>query len=181
MEQISVFNSDDAEKRFHARVEPALLKVLEDNNIQPHHLVFDRKQSYSSCVYKASKADDTDQVRGGVIYRVCLRKKLSYVSVKACYQQYIPETRSVVHTSDGYIRISISGENDCTELLPMLISILDAAIELCPKEFDCCSRYNECSAAKKCIHPDPEFALNCSYKYKLKHGIIYFGENRNVD
>ena len=47
-------------------------------------------------------------------------------------------------------------------------------------EFDCCSRYMECSNARKCVNPLPERGLLCGYRKKLENGIIFYGENRNV-
>lgn len=46
--------------------------------------------------------------------------------------------------------------------------------------FDCCSQYMQCSEAGHCIHPDIMFAGQCTYRQKLKKGIIFFGEKRNV-
>lgn len=46
--------------------------------------------------------------------------------------------------------------------------------------FDCCSQYMQCSKASHCIHPDIMFAGQCTYRQKLKKGIIFFGEKRNV-
>ncbi|MPM07936.1 hypothetical protein SDC9_54247 [bioreactor metagenome] len=49
------------------------------------------------------------------------------------------------------------------------------------KLFDCCQNYMECSDARACIHPDEEFRKRCTYRQKLKRGIIFFGQNRNID
>lgn len=46
--------------------------------------------------------------------------------------------------------------------------------------FNCCSHFMECSDAMHCIHPDIMFACQCTYRQKLKQGIIFFGNNRNV-
>lgn len=46
--------------------------------------------------------------------------------------------------------------------------------------FDCCHRYLECSDALSCIHPDSQFAMCCSYRRKLKDGVVFYGRNRNV-
>ncbi len=46
--------------------------------------------------------------------------------------------------------------------------------------FDCCSQYMQCSEAGYCIHPDIMFAGQCTYRQKLKNGIIFFGERHNM-
>lgn len=40
--------------------------------------------------------------------------------------------------------------------------------------FGCCSRYKECSDAKKCIHPDLYYARGCHYRKNLKAGKIFY-------
>ena len=46
--------------------------------------------------------------------------------------------------------------------------------------FDCCSRYNECSEAGRCTHPDIMVAGQCTYRQKLRNGRIFYGSKRNV-
>ena len=46
--------------------------------------------------------------------------------------------------------------------------------------FDCCSRYLACSRAGHCIHPDFGFAIQCTYRQKLRNGQIFFSENQNA-
>lgn len=45
--------------------------------------------------------------------------------------------------------------------------------------FGCCSRHLQCSDARECINPHIEIMMECSYRKKLKQGIIYYGDNRN--
>lgn len=47
-------------------------------------------------------------------------------------------------------------------------------------EFDCCSRYEACSDAGRCINPDPSRGLLCSYRKKLENGIVFYGKNKNT-
>lgn len=69
------------------------------------------------------------------------------------------------------------------------ISDLDRARSLIEKSirtscstgsFGCCSKYNECSNARKCIHENPFYSLGCIYRSHLEAGQIYYGPNRNV-
>jgi len=57
---------------------------------------------------------------------------------------------------------------------------MECVIDAIPKQFDCCSRYEECSNAKRCIHPNPETALICGYRKIMKKGRIYYGKNKNI-
>lgn len=46
--------------------------------------------------------------------------------------------------------------------------------------FGCCSRYEACSDAMKCIHPDPVFASSCQYRQNLLAGRIFYGKNKTA-
>lgn len=46
--------------------------------------------------------------------------------------------------------------------------------------FGCCSKYNECSNARKCLHENPFYSLSCIYRSHLENGEIFYGVNRNV-
>lgn len=43
--------------------------------------------------------------------------------------------------------------------------------------FACCSKYIECSSAKKCLHNDLLYAKGCWYRNNLENGRIFYGEN----
>lgn len=42
--------------------------------------------------------------------------------------------------------------------------------------FDCCSRYRECSDAKKCLIANEDYSNACTYRRKLESGIRFFGK-----
>lgn len=48
------------------------------------------------------------------------------------------------------------------------------------KDIGCCSRYLECSNAKKCVVSNPNVFLHCYYRSNLLRGKIFYGVNRNV-
>lgn len=60
----------------------------------------------------------------------------------------------------------------------ILVTLYDKALE--SDGFDCCSHYQECSDLCHCVHPDIMFAGQCSYRKKLKSGVVFFGKNRNI-
>lgn len=47
-------------------------------------------------------------------------------------------------------------------------------------EFGCCSKYLECSDARKCVHENSDYAEGCAYNKNLKNGKIFYGKNRNI-
>ena len=40
--------------------------------------------------------------------------------------------------------------------------------------FGCCSKYNECSRIKECVHENKLYSTGCMYRKKLEKNIIYF-------
>lgn len=47
--------------------------------------------------------------------------------------------------------------------------------------FGCCSSFNACSDAKKCVHVNKLYSKACIYRGHLDAGRIFYGKNRNVD
>ena len=47
--------------------------------------------------------------------------------------------------------------------------------------FSCCSRYLECSDAKRCILGNQLYSKACTYRKNLDSGKIFYGINRNID
>lgn len=47
--------------------------------------------------------------------------------------------------------------------------------------FGCCSSFNACSDAKKCVHVNKLYSKACIYRGHLDDGRIFYGKNRNVD
>lgn len=46
--------------------------------------------------------------------------------------------------------------------------------------FSCCSSYEACSDAKKCIKTDPMFYARCHYRQNLIDGKIFYGKNKTI-
>ena len=79
-----------------------------------------------------------------------------------------------------YCRIMISSIEDVELYKEVLCKIVNILVDGYPCEFDCCSRYEACSDALRCIHPIPNFAIKCAYRKNLKKGKIFYGKNRNI-
>lgn len=46
--------------------------------------------------------------------------------------------------------------------------------------FGCCSRFIECSDAKKCVHVNKIYSMGCKYRKNLDAGKIFYGKNKNI-
>lgn len=115
-------------------------------------------------------------------FRMRLRKNSRYIEVPLSAKdtaQALGPMEDQKEVSGGYWRVKL-GPEPVREHEAVLAAVLREAIDRLPKEWDCCSRYLECSDAKQCDHPDPAFALGCGYRKILASGKIYYGKNRNV-
>lgn len=90
------------------------------------------------------------------------------------------DTRFFVTSETGdTTRIFLQSFNDVLDFIEPLTLL---AIEMLSSEegFGCCSRFIECSDAKKCIHPNKVHSKGCMYRQNLESGRIFFGKNKNV-
>lgn len=80
-----------------------------------------------------------------------------------------------------YLRLPVDDQHPIASYKDFLIRVVGETVNRYPKEWDCCSLYEQCSNAKACVHEDKEFALRCGYRKILNSGKIFYGENRNID
>lgn len=161
----------ELENTFLKNIMPLLQKASKLRNANPDDISSANLSSYSSITFRSS-----------LISKVKLRGKKHYISIPDRLKDAIPPNIQTTRISSDkqFARIDF-------DLLPERekYSIIEnatmLAIERVPKEFDCCSRYEECSNAKVCIHPDPSFSMLCGYRKILKDGKVFYGVNRNID
>lgn len=161
----------EREDAFFKRALPVLQEAARSRNANPDDITYDVLSTYSSLKFRSS-----------LICKLKLRGKNWYISVPDRLREVIPEgvKTTQISSESQSSRIAFDQLNDSGALSLMEQAVL-LAIELVPKEFDCCSRYEECSNAKVCVHPDPAFSMLCGYRKILKSGRIFYGENRNID
>jgi hypothetical protein len=46
--------------------------------------------------------------------------------------------------------------------------------------FGCCSQYNECSDANRCLHENKLYAKGCYYRKNLESGQVFYGESQQI-
>ena len=81
------------------------------------------------------------------------------------------------HLNKGDINSSLDGWLDYIETL---IEYSLRTYESKATRFGCCSRFSDCSDAKKCVHENKLYACACYYKSNLDAGKIFYGKNKNV-
>lgn len=168
MEQISLLLSPE-EKAFEA-IRPALEETLGEYRLNSDYISLEKRKGYFSILFK----EESVVARLGGI-----RKR--YLSVPTSALRFSHSFKSLADTNGHkYTKLSLSTFDDVKKHVTLLQEVLKIVIKRSSKEFDCCYRYLECSDAKQCIHPDPEFALQCGYQFILKEGRVFYGINRNV-
>lgn len=115
-------------------------------------------------------------------FRLRLRGKQQYISLPTVFVDLIPNNypTKFMHTDPKYCRILIDTDHPIESYTDFLIRVAGETVNRYPKEWDCCSRYMECSDAKCCVHPDKSFALGCGYRRILSSGRVFYGKNRNI-
>lgn len=174
MEQFDFFSSIPDEEFVFETLKASLSAVIEQNNVSQDKLIFKKGKSYSSVWYDTQLA-----------FRVCCRDNHHYFGVSNAYTDFASSENAQYRTndgkSDGFTNYEFSPTSDGIMLFSaFLSSVFDATIDTLPKEFDCCSRFEKCSDAMKCINPNPNIATGCGYRKIMKKGRIFHGKNRNV-
>lgn len=147
---------------------PKLREAAEARNAKSEDITYKALAQYSSIKFRSS-----------LICKIRMRGKKWYISIPGRLREVIPVNIKTV--SEGpFFRIDFHAL-PMDEIPSLIENAALLAIELVPKEFDCCSRFEECCGAKVCVHPDPAFSMLCGYRKILKSGRIFYGENRNID
>ncbi len=175
MEQLDFFYIALTEQSAYNILLDSLQSVVSQNNLNMDKLFLKEGKSYSSVWFDAQ-----------MVFRICCRNTKHYFGISDSWiviaNQMLPSTISRFTSNDGFTNFQFDPTVDGVLLFEeFLAKILDIAIDSIPKQFDCCSRFEECSDVKKCTNPNSDFALACGYRKIMKQGRIFFGKNRNVE
>ena len=167
------------EAQFLASISASLISAVENNGGHRDFLKLKPTKSGKS----STSGYTAVYISTFTVFRLHLRGKSDYISVPDILVDLVPAGTPTkkVKSEEKYTRVLTDAFHPIDFYIDLLISLVGKSIERFPKEWDCCSRYAACSDAKKCVHPDPCFALACGYRNVLNSGKIYYGKNRNVD
>lgn len=162
---------------------PALKSCLLANNAGEDNIRIGIGMNYSSVSYlKPDPYDPNKPKTEQLAFRICCRGKKQYFGISKTYDKCIPSElrEQCTETNDGFINFNFEiTDHSIMNCAPTLVSVLEEVTYSSSKEFDCCSRFEECSNVRKCIHPNPALATSCGYRKVMKSGRIFYGENRN--
>lgn len=180
--QISLIGFESPEEKEHSFIEsilPALKTAIEAHGGTGNLL------TYKSTKPNEKTGDGYTAVFCGnfTIFRLKMRKGQHYISLPSLFSDLVPDGYPVKQLKSElkYFRLIIDAQHPVEFYTDFLARISGETVNRYPKEWDCCSRYMECSDAKTCVHPDKAFALGCGYRKILNSGRIFYGKNRNID
>ncbi len=119
-----------------------------------------------------------------IMCKIAVKQQLAYLQVRLRFEKQA-EAAGLAFEADrsleNYIRIPISDEQPVSAMKYILQEAFKMAYrENADTSFGCCSRFIECSDARKCTNPKPLFALGCAYKDNLENGRIFYGQHPTV-
>lgn len=116
-------------------------------------------------------------------FSIRLQGKLPFISIQNSNTDLVPVSANTrKSTSQGnHTQILLGDAENISNYVDFMVEVIKATVDRYPSDWNCCSRYMECSDAKHCIHPDRKFALSCGYQKILRSGRIFYGKNRNID
>ena len=145
----------------------------------------ENKGQYDSITIIPSYSPYRENTKSTLFCRVKNTGKSHYIAFNSQYSALFDKfgvRYSSAKSEVSYIRIDLDdfkkyiNNADFADILNRIF--LDS---FCLKKFDCCSKYNECSDARHCVHEDAIYSTACTYRKHSENGKIFYGENRNMD
>lgn len=159
------------EEEIYTLLLPTITQALDQNFLTTDVLRVENGKQYSSVF-----------IRKDLVCRICSRGKAATLAIKLKDEKQIPHDVRFERKNgeEDSVWLYLDTPEIFEQVKALVSDAVHTVIKNIPYDFDCCSRYEQCSNAKRCIHPDPEFALWCSYRQKLAQGIIFYGKNKNI-
>lgn len=151
---------------------PELADILHEHNLGADAILFTPLKDKSS-IYLIKQSS--------LIFGIRMRKNTWYAAISEWFAEYLPERAEISRTvsEGGVVRVKLSAPQDILICKDAIRESLRYQISRF-HTFDCCGRFEQCSDALRCLHPDPEASLGCSYKRNLLSGKIFYGKNKNI-
>lgn len=146
--------------------------------------------SYSICIYEPdyplSPNTKKDSTRNSIVLNIKENgTNLELMIGKTCFEEIgVPEGADVKEIKSDKLYMHVIFPADHSELVNYIKKNTKYACTNYSSKassFGCCSRFNDCSDAKKCIHVNKLYSKACIYRQNLEAGKIYYGKNRNID
>ncbi len=181
---------------FYEKLKTLLNEIIADEDLPPNslHLYSNvspktkKEASKSICIYEPdypeTKSNSNIVEKNFVIINIQDKENRKLLIRNYQFSQIpLPTTATIKQVpSDTTFTHVIFEENDDN-----IFSYIQQNILYClkhyeskAKTFGCCSRFIQCSDAKKCVHENRLYSMACSYRKNLDAGRIFYGKNKNV-
>ena len=115
-----------------------------------------------------------------LVVKIYLCKSIPYMEVRTKKTDIFSGYEIEAYDKD-LSRVRINGIEDVLSLKTQISTLFMITLsEMGGESFGCCHRYEACSDARKCIHPNLMMSLACSYRKNLESGRIFYGKNKNT-
>jgi len=91
----------------------------------------------------------------------------------------IPQNQADIDAGKVRVRFPIASSNFCTWVHQVGQWRVDNYLSSAPS-FGCCSYFEKCSDARKCVHKNRLYATACAYRRHLEAGEIFYGKNKTI-
>lgn len=120
------------------------------------------------------------KAKSNLTAKIKFAKKSSYIEVNAKYERFFID-HEIKRSANDWLRVQVAGIEDVFAAAKRIsIIFLEELSKLGGEHFGCCHRYEQCSDAMKCLHPDFLISLACGYKKNLELGKVFYGKNKNI-
>ena len=171
-----IYPDDDLTEAKAVEIVKSILKNSNDNDVK----------EYSKLLVSKVCLNYTALYFINVTYQLCIikrGKKSSYIAFSTSFKSISKQLSNELKIVQDKVRIPFDSRDDLLALSMITEDVFRELLDsyAAADDFGCCSRYAECSDAKHCIHPDKLRALSCTYRKRMKAGMIFCGKNRNID
>ena len=166
---------DNEELRAYDLIAPFIREILEQNNIS-HTKLHNKPPKSGSSNFTSLYIGTT------LLLRIRIRSTKYYIEISEMYPSVYSAIKSgelesmVISSKTHFLRLPISNADDVLTYLDLIKNATIDLLDRIPKDFSCCSRYEACSNAQRCTHPDQELAWGCNYKKVLRSGRAFYGD-----
>lgn len=107
-------------------------------------------------------------------------KKNNVIEIRSRYKKDLEYKHiSYSEQKNGFIRVEIPDINFIREYISIFQKMYDDIVSN-KKDIACCSKYIECSDARRCVQPVEWIANRCYYRKNIRDGKIFYGKNSIV-
>ena len=195
-EQLSLFSVDS--NSFFIELQNVLDSLIYSCELPPHslHLYsnlsskgenYGKEISKSICIYEPEfplvKEDVDNPGRNYVVMNIQVKNKIELLIRNKQFESIDLPSNAViknVKSDKRFIHVIFSLDD------ASVFSYIKENVVYClkhyrskEKTFSCCSRFEECSDAKKCVHQNKLYSTACYYRHNLEEGRIFYGKNKN--